>query len=30
LDQLRQDVAAYGNFDPAHFAEHLRALRAKP
>jgi hypothetical protein len=30
LDQLRQDVAAYGNFDPARFAEHLRALRAKP
>jgi hypothetical protein len=29
LDQLRQDVAAYGNFDPARFAEHLRALRAK-
>ena len=29
LDQLRQDVAAYGNFDPARFAEHLRPLRAK-
>jgi hypothetical protein len=29
LDQLRQDVAAYGNFDPARFVEHLRALRGK-
>jgi hypothetical protein len=29
LDQLRQDVAAYGNLDPGRFAEHLRALRAK-
>jgi hypothetical protein len=29
LDQLRQDVAAYGNFDAARFAELLRALRAK-
>jgi hypothetical protein len=29
LNQLRQDTAGYGNFDPAHFAEHLRAFRTK-
>jgi hypothetical protein len=29
LNQLRQDVASDGNFDPGRLAEHLRAFRGK-
>ena len=29
LNALRQDVSSRGNFEPARFAEHLRALRGK-